>query len=84
MRDEARSEAVATEIMGPSPELAAARAARVPRRITGTIRVRFETGAGGSLRRMRVARLEIERTNGERETRTTTETIERRPVTPRS
>ena len=81
LRGHAESEAAVAEIMGNSPELRAARAARAARRITGTIRVRFETDAAGHiLRRIRMIEMDTERASGNRERRTVTETIERRPV----
>jgi hypothetical protein len=85
MREHARSQEAVREIMGDNPDTSAARAARTPRRITGTIRVRFETDAAGRfLRRIQVLELLTERVNGTRERRTVTETVERRLVSPPS
>jgi len=82
-RGEAESQAVVAAIMGNSPQLRDARAARAIRQASGTIRVRFESdGAAHLRRRTTVITLDIEKANGEREHRTATETVERRPVTP--
>lgn len=82
-RQQAEAEAALLDIMGDRPELRAYREAQAPRRVSGTIRIRFESDAAGrTLRRTRVIRLETERMNGERENRTITETVERRLVSP--
>jgi hypothetical protein len=85
LREQAGSEAALTEIMGDAPEVRAMRAAQAPRRISGTIRIRFEADAvGRTLRRIRVIELVTERTDGQRENRTITETIGRRPASARA
>lgn len=78
-RELARADAVSLEILGDSPDIRAFREARTPRRISGTIRIRFEADAAGHVkRRTKVTELTIEMANGERESRTSTETVERR------
>jgi hypothetical protein len=80
LRERARMDAAAREMVGDSPEFRAIFRARSAERISGTIRIRFETDAAGrARRRTKVIVLEIEGANGQRETRTTTETVERRP-----
>jgi hypothetical protein len=80
-REYAESEAATLEILGDSPATRAYREERAPRRVSGTIRIRFETDAAGHVRRRtKVTELTIETANGERETRTVTETLERRLV----
>lgn len=81
LRQELASAAVVTQIVGDNPGRRAREAERAARRITGTIRIRFETDAAGQVRRrVRVIEMITERVNGRRERRTTTETIERRLV----
>ena len=78
-RQRAEADAVVREIMGDSAELRAEQERRSADRISGTIRVAFETDAQGDARqRTRVTELRIEGRNGQLETRTTTETVTRR------
>lgn len=80
-REYAENEAATLEILGDSPATRAFLEERSPRRVSGTIRIRFETDAAGQVRRRtKITELAIEAANGERETRTVTETLERRLV----
>jgi len=86
-RVQAEETMISDALGGGTPEeraaLQAERAATAPRRIDGTVRIRFETDAAGHvLRRIRVTELRTERMDGERTTRTVTETVERRPARP--
>ena len=80
-RAEIESDLAVAEISRETLSPEDARLARAAERISGTITVTFETGADGhAWRRTSVAEIHIERPDGESETRTTTETLERRPV----
>ncbi|HKR25700.1 MAG TPA: hypothetical protein VJS15_10600, partial [Allosphingosinicella sp.] len=84
-RERAEADAVVREIMGENQTFRAAfeerSAARSAERISGTIRIRFETDAAERVtRRTKVTELVIEGPGQRRETRTTTETVERRLV----
>lgn len=79
LRQRAEADAVVREIMGDGAELRAAQEARSADRISGTMRVTFETDAQGLPRqRTRIVELRIEGRNGRSETTTTTETVTRR------
>jgi hypothetical protein len=79
-RQRAEADVVVAEISGrESLALGAALQARSAERISGTIRIRFETDAAGRMtRRTKVIALEIEGSDRGRETQTVTETLERR------
>jgi hypothetical protein len=80
-RQRAAADAVTLEIMGESSELHSEIEARSAERISGTIDFTFETESDGRVRRrVKVTELQIEGTDGERETQTVTETVERRLV----
>lgn len=80
-RGRAQTDVVVAEISGESLTLDAALQAHASERISGTIRIRFETDAAGrAARRTKVTELAIEGSNRGRETRTVTETLERRLV----
>jgi len=81
-RERAQADIVVAEIMTrESLSLEAALQARSAERLSGTIRITFETDAGGrARRRTKVTELAIEGPNGTRETQTVTETVERRLV----
>lgn len=81
-RDRAQSDVVVAEIVRRETlALDAALQARSAERISGTIRITFETDAAGRVRRRtRVIELRIEGSDRGREIRTTTETVERRLV----
>lgn len=82
-RERAQADTVVMEIMGDSPALRSTRLARSAERISGTIRITFETDAAGQVRRRtKVTELTIEDPGGGRETQTVTETVERRLVSP--
>jgi hypothetical protein len=81
-RGRAENDIVVAEISRrESLALDAALQAHAAERISGTIRIRFETDAAGRVtRRTKVVELAIEGTDEGRETRTVTETLERRLV----
>ena len=80
-RQRAESDAVTVEILGDSAELRSEREARSAERISGTIDFTFEADSDGhGRRRVTVTALVIEGADGERETQTVTETVERRLV----
>jgi hypothetical protein len=78
--DLAKADLAAAEINGQKLTLDAARKAHATDQVSGTIKVTIDT-AGEVRRRVRIAAQTITR-NGQAETRTTTEMIERRPVGP--
>lgn len=87
-RERAEADMRSLALGGGTPEenaaLRAEWAAMTPRSVAGTIRIRFETDAAGRmLRRTRVTELRTDRADGVRETRTVTETVERRLVSQR-
>lgn len=78
-RERAESDVVVGEIMKKPVTLDAALRARATETISGTIAITFDTdSAGNAWRRTRVAKLEIRKANDEVETKTITETVERR------
>jgi hypothetical protein len=81
-RERAQADIVIAEIgRRESLALDAALQAHASERISGTIRIRFETDAAGrATRRTKVTELGIEGPDGGRETQTITETVERRLV----
>ncbi|NYT43060.1 hypothetical protein HZY97_19960 [Sphingomonas sp. R-74633] len=78
--DLAQSDLAAAELNGQKLDLDAARKAHASDQVSGTIKVTIDT-AGETRRRARIATVTITR-NGQTETRTTTEIVERRPVRP--
>lgn len=76
--DLARADIAAAEINGQKLSLDAARKAHASDQVSGTIKVTIDT-AGAVSRRVRIATQTITR-NGQTETRTTTEMVERRPI----
>lgn len=85
-RERAQADVILAEISRREiPTLEAALRARASERISGTIRIRFETDAAGRVtRRTKVTELAIEGSDRGRETRTVTQTLERRLVPPPS
>lgn len=83
-RERAQTDIVVAEVTGGQPlALDAALRAHASERISGTIRITFETDAAGRVtRRTKVTDLVIEGPDRGRETRTSTETVERRLVSP--
>lgn len=82
--ERAQTDVILAEITArESLSLDAALRARAAERISGTIRITFETDATGRVRRRtKVRELEIEGSNRGRETQTVTETVERRLLSP--
>jgi hypothetical protein len=79
--DEARTDVVVGEISGKPVTFDAALRERLKESVSGTIAVKFETDAnGGVVRRTRVSKIEIKDPNGQLETRTITQTLERRQI----
>ncbi|MDB5722581.1 MAG: hypothetical protein JWP15_3199 [Alphaproteobacteria bacterium] len=80
-RERAESDVAAGEIMRKPVTLPAALAARAKESVSGTVTVSLDVEPDGQLlRRTRVTRVEIRRADGEVETDTATETVERRPM----
>jgi hypothetical protein len=80
-RASAESDVAVGEIMGKPISLEAALRERSKESISGTILVTFETDAVGNVgRRTKVTKVEIKSPDGQTETRTATETTERRLV----
>jgi len=76
--DLASADVAAAELNGRKLTLDAARKAHAADQVSGTIKVTIDT-AGDTRRRTRIATQTITR-DGQTETRTTTEMVERRPV----
>jgi hypothetical protein len=85
-RERAESDVVVAQIMErETVSLESALAARSSDRISGTISVRFVVQPDGhNVRRVKVRQVEIVEAGGNRETTTSTETVVRRRVTPRT
>jgi len=82
-RDRAGADVVVGEIMNKPVTLDAALRERAGEIISGTISVTFETDAAGNVRRRtKVKKLDVKRPDGGSETRTDTETLERRLNSP--
>lgn len=80
-REDAKSDVVVGEIMRKPVTLEAALAERSKEAVSGTIRVTFDTDTDGSvIRRTRLMKLEIKKPNGQSETRTVTQTLERERI----
>lgn len=80
-RGRAESDVAVGEIMGKPVTFEAAARARAKEKVSGTINVTFATDPAGNVkRRKRIVKLEITEPDGRVETRTATETLERRLV----
>lgn len=80
-RESAEADVAIGEMMRQPVTLDAALRKRMQERVSGTLTVTFETDASGEVRRRTsVTRLKIESPDSGAETRTTTETVERRRV----
>lgn len=80
-RARAESDVAVGEIMRKPVTLDAALRARANESVSGTISVTFDTDAGGHVRRRtKVTKVETKGPDGRSESRTATETVERRPV----
>lgn len=80
-RARADSDVVVGELMRKPVTLDAALSARASETVTGTISVTFETDPAGNTRsRTKVTQVETKGPDGRTESRTATETVERRPV----
>jgi hypothetical protein len=80
-RARAEADVAIAEIMQKPVTLEAALGNRAKEQVSGTISVTFETDAAGNIRkRTKVTKLEIKRSDGTSESRTATETVERRNV----
>lgn len=80
-RARAEADLVIAEIMSRPLTLEAAMRERAQEEVSGTISVTFETDANGNVRRRTaVVRSEVRKPDGETETETVTETVERRPA----
>jgi hypothetical protein len=80
-RAEAESDVVVGEIMRKPVTFEAALRQRMKEAVSGTILVTFELDPGGTVRRRtKVTKLEIKEPDGHSETRTATETLERRRI----
>jgi len=80
-RARAESDVAVGEIMRQPVTLEAALRARADESVSGTISVTFVTDARGNVRRRtKVTKVETKAPNGRSESRTATETVERRPV----
>lgn len=80
-RGRAQSDVAAGEILRKPVTLDAALRARAQETVTGTVRVEFETDSGGDVRRRtKVTKLDITMPDGQSETQTVTETLERRLI----
>jgi hypothetical protein len=80
-RARADSDVALGEIMHKPVTLEAALRERGQESVSGTISVTFETDAGDNVRRRtKVTKLDIKDPHGRSESRTVTETVERRPV----
>ncbi len=80
-RARAESDAVAGEILKKPVTLDAALLERAKEAVSGTISVKFETDSTGNIRRRTtVTKLDIKGTDGQTETQTVTETLERRLI----
>jgi hypothetical protein len=80
-RDQAKADVVAGEILRKPVTLEAALHARSAETVSGTIAITFETDPTGRVRRQtKVMTLNIKTADGGVETRTTTETLERRLI----
>lgn len=80
-RARAESDVAVGEISQKPVTLEAALREHAKENISGTISVTFETNAAGNPRRLiKVTKLQIKSPDGQSETRTATETIERRPL----
>jgi len=78
---EARTDVAVGEISGKPVTFDAALRERLKESVSGTIAVKFETDAnGGVVRRTRVSKIEIKDPIGQLETRTITQTLERRRI----
>jgi hypothetical protein len=83
-RARAESDVVTGEIMNKPVSLDEALRVRARESVSGTISVAFETDPGGSARRRtKVTRLHIAGPDGRTETKTVTETLERRLISRR-
>jgi hypothetical protein len=81
LRERAEADIAVAEISGQSLTLDAALRARKAEQLSGAITVSFYADKAGNVRRRkRVTRLETKRPDGQTETRSVVETLERRPV----
>jgi hypothetical protein len=80
-RDQAQSDVAVGEIMKKPVKLEAALAARAKEAVTGAINITFDMSPSGEIRRRtKVTKVEVRQPDGLIETRTVTETLERRRV----
>jgi hypothetical protein len=80
-RERAQADVVTAEIMRNPTTFEAAFQARAAERISGTIDITFETDPSGRVRRRtKVMKLNVKGVDGRLETRTVTESLERRPL----
>jgi hypothetical protein len=81
LRERAEADVVVAEIGGKALALDSALRARAAERVSGTVRVTFYADAAGNVhRRKKVTKLETNRPDGQTESRTVVETLERRPA----
>jgi hypothetical protein len=80
-REQAQSDVVVGELMNKPVSFDAALNKHAADAISGTISVTFDTDAQGNVwRRTKITKLEIKEADGKAESKTVTETLERRPV----
>lgn len=81
LRERAEADVIVAELGGKTLTLDSALRARAAERVSGTITITFDTDTAGNVRRRKkVTKLETKREDGQTDTRTTIETLERRPV----
>jgi hypothetical protein len=84
LRERAEADVIVAELSGKILTLDSALRARAAERISGTITITFDADTAGNVRRRKkVTKLETKREDGQTDTRTTVETLERRPVSRR-